>query len=326
MGWQAIRGHDAARDQLRAAFVAGRLAHGFLFVGPAGVGKHAFATEFTKALLCERPPAPLTACDLCPACKQVAAGSHPDLFTVRTPDDKHELPVEVMRNFCIGLGRKATRGGRKVGLVETADELNEESANCFLKTLEEPPAGTVLVLLGESADAQLPTIRSRCQTVRFRPLADADVRAVLLDHGVDPGRVSQLVALAGGRPGQAVALADEAVWAFRASLLDQLTDTRPDGPRLATELMKFVEEAGKESAAQRERAAVAVSLIAEVLRDALRASVGADGLPAVRALGERLGPDKLTDLLDACLTAGEHIGRRVQLVLMAELLADRLTK
>ena len=326
MGWNAIRGHDAARDQLRAAFAAGRLAHGFLFVGPAGVGKHTFATEFAKALLCEQPPAPLSACDQCPACKQVAAASHPDLFAVRTPDDKHELPVDVMRAFCVGLGRKATRGGRKVGLVETADELNEESANCFLKTLEEPPAGTVLVLLGESADAQLPTIRSRCQTVRFRPLADADVTAVLRDHGVEAGRVPQLVALAGGRPGQALALADEGVWAFRQSLLDQLTAAKPDGPRLAADLMRFVEDAGKESAAQRQRATVAVTLVAEVLRGALRASVGGDGPPAVTAMAERLGPDRLADLIDACLTAGEHIGRRVQLVLIAELLADRLTR
>ena len=179
MGWDAVRGHDAARDQLRTAFAAGRLAHGFLFVGPAGVGKHTFATEFARALLCEAPPAPLTACDRCPGCIQVGANTHPDVFAVRTPDDKHELPVEVMRGFCVGLGRKATRGGRKVGVVETADELNEESANCFLKTLEEPPAGTVLVLLGESAEGQLPTIRSRCQTVRFHPLPEADVRAVL---------------------------------------------------------------------------------------------------------------------------------------------------
>lgn len=327
MAWSSIRGHDAARQQLQAAFAAGRLAHGYLFVGPAGVGKHTFAAEFAKALLCERPPAPLAACDDCPGCRPAAAGTHPDLFAVRTPDDKHELPVEVMRGFCVGLGRKPTRGGRKVGLVETADELNEESANCFLKTLEEPPPGTVLVLLGESAESQLPTIRSRCQTVRFRPLPDVDVAAVLADHGVEPGRVPQLVELAAGRPGQALALADDAVWAFREAVLGQVTAARPDGPKLAADLMRFVEDAGKESAAQRARAVVAVGLVVDALRAALRASVGADAaVPAgVRAFADRLGPDRLADLLDACHTADHLIGRKVQLVLVAEQLADRLT-
>lgn len=327
MAWSSVRGHDAARSQLQAAFAAGRLAHGHLFVGPAGVGKHAFAAEFAKALLCEAPPALLTACDRCPGCIQAAAGTHPDRFTVRTPDDRHELPVEVMRGFCVGLGRKPTRGGRKVGLVETADDLNEESANCFLKTLEEPPPGTILVLVGESAEAQLPTIRSRCQTVRFHPLADADVAAVLADRGVEPARVPQLVALAAGRPGQALALADDAVWAFRTAVVDQVTAAKPDGPKLAADLMRFAEDAGKESAAQRARAGVAVGLIADTLRAALRASVGAGdgGSTGVKTFADRLGPDRLADLLDACHAADHLIGRKVQLVLVAEQLADRLS-
>jgi DNA polymerase-3 subunit delta' len=324
MGWDRVRGHADARERLTTAFSAGRLGHGFLFVGPAGVGKHTFAAAFAQALLCERPAGPLEPCGRCPGCVQARAGTHPDLFLVRTPDDKHELPVEDMQAFCASLGRKASRGGRKVGVVESADEFNEASANCFLKTLEEPPAGTVLVLLGESAEAQLPTIRSRCQTVRFHPLADADVRAVLLDHGVPPDRLDRLVPLAAGRPGLALALADEAVWAFRDALTGLLTAAKPDAPQLAAELTRFAESAGKESAAQRARAGVAVRLAVDVLRAALRASVGGPADPAVARLGERLGPDKLADSLDACHTADRLIDRRVQLVLVAEQLADRL--
>jgi DNA polymerase-3 subunit delta' len=104
MVWERIRGHDAARDQLLTAHGRGRLAHAYLFVGPPGVGKRLFAVELAKALLCDRPPAPLTACDACPSCAQVAAETHPDFFTVRTPEDKHELPVDAVREFCGKLG------------------------------------------------------------------------------------------------------------------------------------------------------------------------------------------------------------------------------
>src|SRR5688572_32175181 len=110
MAWVWIRGHDAARDELLNAHRRGRLAHAYLFVGPPGVGKHLFATEFAKALLCDRPPAPLTACDKCPSCAQVSAGTHPDYFTARKPDDKHELPVAVIHDFCAHLGLKPSKG------------------------------------------------------------------------------------------------------------------------------------------------------------------------------------------------------------------------
>src|SRR5918995_6985068 len=134
MAWERIRGHDAAREQLLTAYGRGRLAHAYLFVGPPGVGKRLFAVELAKALLCDRPPAELTACDAWPSCAQVEAGTHPDFFTARKPEDKHDLPIDAVREFCSRLGLKPAKGGRKVGVVEDADDFNDESANCFLKT------------------------------------------------------------------------------------------------------------------------------------------------------------------------------------------------
>src|SRR5947207_10201823 len=185
MSWDRIRGHDAVRHTFQTAFARGRLGQAYLFVGPDGVGKRLFARELAKALLCDRPPAPLTACDHCPSCTQVEAGTHPDVFSVRTPEDKHDLPIDLMREFCARMALKPTRGGRKVGIVEDADDFNESSANSFLKTLEEPPPGSLLILLATSIDRQLPTILSRCQVVRFAPLGPADLSAVLAEQGVE---------------------------------------------------------------------------------------------------------------------------------------------
>lgn len=334
MAWESIRGHDAAREQILSAHCRGRLAHAYLFAGPPGVGKHRFATELCKAYLCDNPPASLTACDRCPSCIQVMAGTHPDCFVAVTPEDKLELPIDTMREFCSKLALKPSRGTRKVGIVVDADDFNEESANVFLKALEEPPAGSMLVLLATAIDRQLPTIRSRCQVVRFHPLTDEAVGAILTEHGTtDPSRTQRLVRLAGGCPGRALALMDDALWAFRQTLMATLTVAKPDAVAFAAEWAQFVEEAGKEGAAQRERASHSIRLIIDLLQMALRVALGAThGIEdvseqvSVRRLADRIDPDGLADLLDACTDADLHVGRRVQLVLVLEALADRLCR
>src|SRR5207244_631480 len=108
---------------------------------------------------------------------------------------------------------KPSRGGKKIGIVEDADDFNEESANCFLKTLEEPPPRSLLILIATGTDRQRPTILSRCQIVRFAALAPAAVRSILAEKGIaDPAQLDRLVRLSGGSAGQALALNDEQFW------------------------------------------------------------------------------------------------------------------
>jgi DNA polymerase-3 subunit delta' len=256
------------------------------------------------------------------------------VFTLRTPDDKHELPVAEMRTFCKRLSQKATRGAKKVGIVEDADDFNEESANSFLKTLEEPAPGSVLILLATSMDRQLPTILSRCQVVRFSPLKPDDLRAILIDNEItDPSQLDRLVRLAGGSAAQALALADEEFWKVRQQLVEGLTSPRPSFGMLAETWQKFVEEAGKETSAQRLRASVVIRFLVEAVGHALRLSQGADvrGLDAaeaerLRAFAERLGPERLLELADRCVEADFHVERRVQLVLVIESVLEQFTR
>src|SRR5207248_2092828 len=100
----------------------------------------------------------LAACDACDACRDVESGTHPDYFRAGRPDDALELPIEVVRELCRGLGLKPARGSRKIAVLDDADDLNAYAANSFLKTLEEPPPGSVLILVGTSSDRQLSTI------------------------------------------------------------------------------------------------------------------------------------------------------------------------
>lgn len=334
MSWDRIRGHDAARHSFQSAFSRGRFGQAYLLVGPEGVGKHLFARELAKALLCEQPPAPLTACDHCPACAQVEAATHPDVFAVRTEVGKLELLIDDMRDFCTHMAMKPTRGTRKIGIVEDADDFNEASANAFLKTLEEPPPGSVLLLLATSIERQLPTILSRCQVVRFAPLRSEDLRAVLAANGIaDATQLDRLVRLGGGSAGRALALTDEAIDAVRRKLIDGLTDRRPDFRVLAETWTHFYEEAGKESAGQRRRVSLLLGLLVDALQSALRLALGAEAVDResqesqrLREFAERLGPDRLLELIDACLEADAHVERRVQLILVVERVLEQFTR
>ena len=337
MPWRSIRGHDRAVDALRRGLAQGRLPHAFLFVGPEGIGKRSFAEAFAQALLCERvPEARLDPCGVCPTCLQVAAGTHPDVLRVSRPEDKHELSIKLIRDLCLDLGLKPASGRRKVAIIDDADDLNDEAANAFLKTLEEPPPGSVLILVGGSPEAQLDTIVSRCRVLRFDPLPEADVAAVLLERGFvdDPAEAARLAHLADGSVSRARGLADPGLEAFRRSLIDGLVDRRGvDAPVLARRLEAFAKEAGKESALHRERARLLIGELARFFRGVLWQVAGAEApapdpadLRAVEAISSHLEPEDVFLLADRCLQADHQVNRKASLPLIFDALMHDLAR
>jgi DNA polymerase-3 subunit delta' len=330
-----VRGHEQLAQAFAAVVRRGRLAHAYLFVGPEGVGKKLFAVALAKALLCEAPGAAerIAGCDRCPACLQVEAGTHPDYQLTGLPADKHEFPVALMQELTRNLARKPARGRHRVAILDDADHLNEEAANAFLKTLEEPPPRSLLILLGTSADRQLPTILSRCQVIRFAPLPVEVVADELVREGIveQPAEARRLARLSGGSLGEARALADPGLWQFRADFLDRLSQPKPDAVALGELLVRFAEEEGKDSAVKRQRAGLALRFLIEFLRAAVLLPQGQEpalaeprDLQAARRLAERISPDRLLDVLERCVEADFQIDRRVQLVLVLEALADAI--
>lgn len=329
-----VRGHERLEKAFAHVLATGRLAHAYLFTGPKGVGKHLFAVELARALLCESPKAgdsALNACGTCASCLLVDGQTHPDLLDVAKPAESLELPIETVRELCASFGLKPARGRRKVAILDDVDDLNEAAANCFLKTLEEPPPGSVLLLIGTSADRQLATILSRCQVVPFEALPEAVVVDLLRANGVDAAAWARLARMSRGSVGDALALADPELWTARTALVKSLSQPKPDSVELAKTWMKFVEDAGSESAAQRSRASLLLRLVIEFLQDGLRRSAGCavepadpNDQPLLQALSSRLDPDRLLDVLDRAFEGDHHIDRKVQLVLAVEGLADSL--
>jgi DNA polymerase-3 subunit delta' len=285
MAWQGIEGHDAVAAGLAAAEARGRIAGSYLFIGPPGVGKGAFARALARAVVCLDARPGLAACGQCRSCIQAAAGSHPDIDLVAKPADKSTIPLETFigdaahrmrEGLCWRLLLKPAVGSRKVAIILDADHLAEEAANCLLKTLEEPPPGAVIILVGTGLERQLPTIRSRCQVIRFGPLPVETVRQLLaaeLDRAgneVDPATVAAAAAGSGGSLDRARLLADPEVGAFRNRLVELLSRRPLAGVDLARETIALVEAAGKEAPPRRARLVAVIGMAVDFLRAAIR--------------------------------------------------------
>ncbi|GAB4143903.1 MAG: DNA polymerase III subunit delta' [Planctomycetaceae bacterium] len=191
MIWDALRGHANQREMFLRAISRGRLPHALLLCGPSGIGKQRFARILAQCLFCEKyTDHELNACGQCPSCRQMQAETHPDFLFVECPEGKREFPIDLIagrrenrgrEGLCYDISLKPVASDRKIALLDDVDLMNEESANAFLKTLEEPPEYATLILLAGSRDSLLPTIQSRCQIVRFSRLSDDDVAELLLD-------------------------------------------------------------------------------------------------------------------------------------------------
>ncbi|WP_165218942.1 DNA polymerase III subunit delta' [Aquisphaera insulae] len=337
MSWQSVRGHDSIVTMLRAAARAGRLAHAFLFVGPEGVGKRTLARVLARALLCEtNREQDLDPCGECPGCLQAEAATHPDLLEFGRPADRSELPIQVIRDLCAEFGLKPARSRRKVAIVDDVDSMSDEAANAFLKTLEEPPPGAVLILIGTSAELQLDTIVSRCQVVRFRSLPDPLVADLLESQGVasDPADAARLSALGEGSLSRAIGLADPELERFRRALIDDLAADRGFDPSLqAQRFLAFVRQAGKESADHRRRAALLIGELGRLFRGVLWQTAGleppspdAEDRRAASELAARLEPEDVFALMDRCLGAAYHLRRNLLLPVVLESLFHDLSR
>ncbi len=197
-----------------------RLPHALLLAGPAGLGKHDFALRLAAALLCAQPTAE-AACGRCHGCQLLAAGTHPDVTRVMPEEDRRGIVIDQVRALGAFLALRPHTAARKVAVLSPADSMNLNAANSLLKILEEPPLGSVLLLVA-SQPARLPaTIRSRCQRVTF-PVPEREPVLAWL-KGREGGETAvQLLDEAGGAPLRALALAREDFPATRETLLADL--------------------------------------------------------------------------------------------------------
>ena len=223
-----MHGQALAVAQVRADLAADRLAHAYLLTGPEGVGKATLALRLVQAIHCETPVGGIDPCLACAACRRAGDGGAPDFEVVAIggPCDEEghrDHAADNSTRIRICQARRLTRlsslapfhapphrAPRRVFVIDTADDLQTEAGHALLKTIEEPPASSLLLLLATDPDELLPTIRSRCREIAMRPMPHAECAEALAEGlGLDAAEASRLAALARGRYGLAVRLHED---------------------------------------------------------------------------------------------------------------------
>ncbi len=313
-----VRGHDRVRAILGRAIERDRLPPALLFAGPDGVGKKTLALAVAQAAMCERPASGGEPCGECRSCRKVAAALvperleerrqeadrhpdedlwrnfrlHPDLvlsegwWLTKTgrPRAEPEIRVDQVRDLIGEIAGTPFEARRRVFVIDDAHTMNESAQNALLKSLEEPPPRSHVILVSSAPLGLRQTIRSRCQMLRFGPLPRAAVAAFLAErHGVAPEEARSRAALAGGSPGAALAFESEAYGRMREGLIGLLE--RADG----LDPMGRMEAA--EALEQSEDPALLLTTLRSLLRDvaALRAGTSAEALVHPDA-AQRLAP------------------------------------
>lgn len=203
MPFDAIIGHRHPLQLLQSMLRTGQMPHAFIFYGIAGIGKYTAALAFAKALNCRELKDDF--CGRCRSCDKIERQTHPDVVLVEP--EKNVIKIEQIRDLQQQIAYRPVEGAWKTVIIDQAERLNTQAANCLLKTLEEPPDSTMLVLVSRSIAGMLPTVLSRCQQIRFAPLNDQDITTYLCRSGVTPDRAAQVTGYAQGSIKRALFLA-----------------------------------------------------------------------------------------------------------------------
>ncbi len=252
MAWDAVIGHESVKRLWWAHLDTGRTPHAYLLAGPEGIGKRRLALELAKSLNCIAESA--RPCDQCAVCAQIARQAHPDLHVLSLGGASDQIKIEEMRQLISRVALRPFSARLQVAIIDGAERLTEEAANSFLKVLEEPPAHTRFVLLTAQLSHCVPTIVSRCQLLRCRPLPAEAVQRILIEQQGCATQTAEAIArLAGGSASTAIALA--ARWDAYQRTLDRfaiensiawltqpLPDTRQDVMRLVEVMMAWLRD------------------------------------------------------------------------------------
>ena len=310
MSLSEIIGHKKQLEILRLALIHGRLHHAYLFVGPEGVGKRTVALSLARAIHCSARNDDF--CGRCANCARIQAGNHPDVRVIEPLPDKKEISIQQIREIEKALNFRSFSGGRKIAVIDPATLMNLAAQNALLKTLEEPPQNSVLILIALNAGALLPTLRSRCLRLSFGPVQRDLLAGFLAAKGMNPENANFLAAMSGGSPGVAVSIDSEELREKRRFWGGLLSGLNAGDYRAAT-------EAAEALASNREEALKFIEWAETWYRDLLihavtqncRDIINLDMASQIEEHSAHGDIEQLLSLLAQTTAAGAHIQRNL---------------
>lgn len=294
-----LPGQALAAAHIARALEAGRLHHAILFAGPEGVGKLQAARILAQRLMCSRAPLdgdPGAACGECSACTKATGAGHADIHILET--EEKMLKIDQVREAITSLQLRTVEGGARCLIIRDADKMNPNAQNALLKTLEEPPGHTHLILTSSRPRSLLLTVRSRCQELPFRPVPLADIEQLLIEtKGLAREQARLVAALSQGAPSRALETDAQALIEARNQVAEVDARLVPGPPASVAEALRCAQELTEDSRPLAER----LDLLSVWLRDQILLASGARADIANedrRADVERLATTRgLTELL-----------------------------
>jgi len=330
--WNLL-GHEWAVDMLRRHVARGETRHAYLIAGPPGVGRRTLAIRLAQALNCENPIAAGEPCLNCRTCKQTETMQHPDLAVIQAMDDDGNakeggtLKVDQIREIQRTLNLKPYQSPYRVAMFLRFHEANESASNALLKTLEEAPPHAILLLTTDTPEQLLPTIISRCEILRLRPLPLEAVVSDLMERGMNEDSARLLAHISGGRPGFARKLMED------SSLLEKreerLNDLQTLLPAPKVEKFSYAEKLAKDKDAMRQTILVWLSYWRDVLLRVAGAEtplINIDRNMEIEFLAGRLDLSAARRVVSDHEAMLEKMERNVNTRLLAEILLMDLPK
>jgi len=324
MSFKKIYGHCKQIGMLQKAMAQQRVGHSYVFSGLDAIGKKTLALAFAQALNCENAAERNDACGNCSSCRKIMHGNHPDIHILET--QAQFIRIDAIRGIQDQMTFKPLEGRRRIFVIDDADKMREEAANALLKTLEEPSADNIIILVTARPYWLPQTILSRCRHVRFNPLTAETVARFLTEKKqMDPSRALLLASLSGGSIGQALELDSEDMIAFRAQLSRLLAAAGQGDPMGLLLLASFLGQDKKEIKQ-------GLKILNTYFRDALvyketanaKMIINADDLPSIAAMAGRLQGGQILQNIALVEKSNETIEMNVNKSLTLEAMAFKL--
>jgi len=321
-----LLGHEWAVEMLKQHLTRDSVRHAYLFTGPRGLGRRTLALGFAQALNCPNPVAPGEPCRKCKTCQQIERMQYADLAVVQAEKEGGTLKVEQIRAVRQSLVLKPYQGKYRLALFLRFQEASPNAANALLKTLEEAPPHAILILTADTAEQLLPTIPSRCEILRLRPLPVEAVEAYLKEHGAEAESARLLAHISAGRPGYALhMLEDKDALKFRADTLDDVISLLKSNRRDRFAYAEKLTERKKRDAEAEGRFRETLLLWLSFWRDVLLRNAGSesplvnvDYANAVDTLAAKLTLPDARKLVSDAQGAIDKLERNVNARLLAE--------
>lgn len=295
MPFADILGHDRIVEVLRRSLSGGKTAHSYLFEGVPGSGRKKTALTLIQALFCTALPD--DACGICASCRKIDGGNHPDIHLISPLPDKRDISIDQLREMQHILSLLPYEAPRKACIIDPAERMSVGAANSLLKTLEEPPGNALIVLLTENAGMLLPTVRSRCQLIRFAPLSPEHVLTLLERSGMAPEAAALIAPMSGGSLQKALELDNEALVARREAVLSRVG-------QLTIQRIATVFDAAEELSGNRDATLELLDMLLSFYRDAVHLGAGSAEIvnrsvrPAIESIAARRSFPRNLELLE----------------------------